>query len=736
MSNRDGNVEISGKIMAVIFVNDENAYTVLRLDLGGGEIATVTGTIPSAMAGETLHAKGQWKKHPSHGEQFQAEFCERSLPNTAEAIYSYLAGGAIKGVGAATASLIVTKFGSDSLDVIETEPHRLTEIKGINLAKAQKMSKDFKRQSGLRRLMEFMCRYELRPMLALRLHKNYGDDALGLIKENPYLIASPMIGGEFSEADCLALSLGIEADGPERISAAVCFELQYNLNNGHSFIPMDKLVPATAQFINVDEEQVMEALDALIDEETIVCEEILNRKACYLRELYEAERYCAEKLRLMLLCRNDTGVVIDKLIDKIETQNGISYAEKQRETIELAHRKSVLVITGGPGTGKTTTIKAILAMFDELGLETQLAAPTGRAAKRMTELTARPAATIHRLLEANFSEDGEGVIWGRDASEPLVCDALIVDECSMIDILLMRALLEALPNKCRLILVGDADQLPSVGAGNVFSDIIRSELIETVRLTEIFRQSESSAIIRNAHKIINGECPDFRANNSDFFFLRRLNEEKVRETIVELCSMRLPNKMGIPTDEIQVLSPTRKGGNGTVALNKALQAALNPPKDGKNEKIYGEIVFREGDRVMQIRNNYDIMWLSENVPEGIGVYNGDVGYILGINNIEEIMSIDFDGKVAAYSFEQLMELEHAWAVTVHKSQGSEYRAVVLAISNTAPALLTRSILYTAVTRAKNLMVAVGDDYVAAKMVENHKQSRRYSGLRLRLCSET
>jgi exodeoxyribonuclease V alpha subunit len=588
--------------------------------------------------------------------------------------------------------------------------------------------------------MEFLCAHELRPILAVKLYRYYGEAALELLCENPYILAQPHIGGSFSEADTLSLELGMEDDSAPRIGAAIAYELSHNAGNGHCFIPAEKLITATAQLISVPPESVEEGLSVLTDEGAVVRETVAGCDACYLASLHEAEAYTASRLR-ELACGKPSGRAdLGDLIGRIERAFGMTYAPQQRKTIELAAEHPVLVITGGPGPGKTTSIRAILALFDEMGIETLITAPTGRAAKRMTELTGREASTVHRLLEAAFAPDGEDVVWGRDESTPLTCGAVILDECSMVDITLIRALLAALPAGCRLIMVGDADQLPSVGPGNVFADIIRSGAVPAVRLTEIFRQSGDSRIVACAHAINRGEHPDFGDNGGDFFFLRRKSAERAAETVVELCSVRLPGNMGIAPEEIQVLSPTRRGETGTFALNRRLQAALDPPKEEKKEKFFGNVVFREGDRVMQIRNNYDILWKKVSAQgvtaeSGTGVYNGDIGYILGIDPAEETLVIDFDGRVAGYSFDQLTEIEHAWAMTVHKSQGSEYRAVVLTLGESAPMLLTRGVLYTAVTRAKELLIAVGDDETANRMIDNHRQARRYSGLRARLCNE-
>lgn len=730
-------IEISGRISSVIYTNEENGYTVLRLDTLDGGLVTVVGTLPAAYPGEDLRAFGEWASHPSHGRQFRAEYAERSLPRSAEAIYEYLAGHAVQGVGPATAALIVEKFGDRTLDVIEREPEKLTLIRGISARKAEQISASFRRQSGLRRLMEFLCSHELRPLLAVRLYKYYGENSMDVLGQNPYILAAPHIGGSFSEADTLALGMGCEGDDPNRVRAAAIFELRHNAANGHCFIPADKLVPATAQFISVPEDDVSRSLEALESDGLIRRRAIAGRDACYLSELCEAEEYVAGRLLALAAGPAPAPVDVEPLIAGLEAASGLTYAPTQRETIALAARSRVMALTGGPGTGKTTSVRAILSVFDSLGIKTLLTAPTGRAAKRMSELTLREASTIHRLLGAGFSPEGEQVVFAHDEDDPLDCGAVVLDECSMVDITLMRALLAALPEDCRLILVGDADQLPSVGPGNVFSDILRSGVVPAIRLRDIFRQAEGSHIVRNAHMIIAGEHPNFRENSSDFFFLRRAGDEAAAETITELCSERLPRRMGIPAEDIQVLTPTRKGALGSVELNRRLQAALNPPARGKNERAAGETVFREGDRVMQIRNNYDMIWHRERgdslpAESGTGIYNGDIGYILAVDAENETVKVDFDGRVAECGFDQLPELEHAWAMTVHKSQGSEYRAVVLALGRGAPQLMTRGVLYTAVTRARELLIAVGREDTAHQMIDNHRQSRRYSGLRVRL----
>ncbi len=722
-----------GRIDSVVFRSDDTGYAVLRVDIGEADTETVVGCIPYAAPGEMINANGFWSVHPSHGRQFKVEACSRKLPDTAESIYDFLCSGCIKGIGPALAALIVNRFSANSLNVIENYPERLAEIKGISKQKANEISAGFRKDHTVRRLSELMCENEISPIFALRLYKYYGTSAYEVLCDDPYILASESIGGNFFDADRLAVELGFDGDSVSRISAAITFELQHNSNNGHCFIPRNKLIAATAQLISVDEEDVAAALDDMLDCGEIICEAIGGVEACYLCSLYEAETYTAKTMLDFAGSDYADEVNIEQVISSIEESTGLEYAPAQRQAITYAAEHRVLAVTGGPGTGKTTCVKAILALYEKMGMKVFLTAPTGRAAKRLSELSGREAQTIHRLLGAAISEDGETVEFRKNAKNPLECDVVIVDECSMVDIVLMKSLLEAMRGGCRLILVGDADQLPSVGPGKVFEDIIASNIIPAVRLTEIFRQDENSRIIRYAHMINKGEHPRLRENAGDFFMMRRKDAASSADTIVDLFSRRLPEKMGYPMHEIQVLSPTRAGEMGTQALNKHLQAAANPPHPEKNEKQFGEIVFREGDKIMQIRNNYDILWHKAGSAElHAGIYNGDMGYIRRIDNQAGVMEIDFDGRYAVYTYDLLNELEHAWAITVHKSQGSEYPAVILALGGCSKKLLTRGVLYTAVSRAKRLLVGVGNEEAAHYMIDNYVRSRRYSGLRLRL----
>ena len=721
-----------GTVHSVIFQNAENGYTVLRLLTEEGEVITVVGCIPCAAPGEHLTVSGVWETHPQHGEQLRAVELERSLPEDEEEIFDYLSSGVCKGVGPATARRIVDRFGPETLDILEQDPGRLTSIRGITEKKAQEIAASFRQAMGLRRLMAFLAQYQLPPVLAMRLRQVYGDAALEKVRENPYLLSSDDCGVEFSATDEIAMSMGFSADCGERLRAAVTFELSHNENNGHVFLPRSKLVAATCQLLDCGEELVEGALDELIERRAVVQEPLANVEACYLRRLWEAEVSACVRLNGLLAVDADRSPQAGKTVSEIEAEQGITYAPQQRQAVELAARTGVVILTGGPGTGKTTTVRGIVALFEKMGLDIVLAAPTGRAAKRMSELTGREAQTVHRLLGMSWNEATQQVTFTKTEKEPLETDAVIVDEMSMVDLTLFSALLRALRPGTRLVLVGDADQLPSVGAGNVFSDLIRSGRVETVFLREVFRQAEKSAIIRNAHAVNLGQPPRLTNDQGDFFFMCRRDGERTVSTIVELCRTRLPEKMGIPADQIQVLTPTRKGASGTISLNRCLQEALNPAGPDKREIQWGDRLFREGDRIMQTRNDYNVVWGREDGTIGTGIFNGDVGKILQIDPSGEWLAVEFDGRAATYGVEMLNEIDLAYAMTVHKAQGSEYRCVVMAAMPAAQSLMVRGVLYTALTRARELLIVVGDDAAIRSMAANDKQQKRYSGLRWRL----
>ncbi|MBQ2061345.1 MAG: ATP-dependent RecD-like DNA helicase [Oscillospiraceae bacterium] len=723
---------VEGTVEHVVFHNEENGYTILNLVTDEGEAVTVVGCIPFAAAGEGMTVTGVWVDHPSYGRQMNAESVDRRMPETADEIIAYLGSGVIKGIGPATAQRLVERFGDDTLRVIEEEPERLKTIKGVTARRAVEISETFRSLTGLRRVTEFLARYELPVNLAMQLYRAYGPEALPRLKDDPYLLARSAYGVPFAAVDEIALAMGFEGDDPCRTAAALTYELEHNLGNGHVFLPRDKLLAATDALIGVEPEILEIELDKLISRGALVQERFAGVDACYLRRMHEAEVFVADKLRTLQKMPFSSRVNVDRVIDEIQVTRGITYAPAQRQAVELAAREGVVLLTGGPGTGKTTTVRAIVTMFGRMGLDVLLLAPTGRAAKRLGEVCGMDAQTIHRCLGMSFNELTGEVAFKKNEKEPLEADAVIVDEMSMVDLELMQALLSALRPGCRLVMVGDPDQLPSVGPGNVFGDLIRSETIPVAALHTVFRQAEQSAIIRNAHAVNEGRAPELSNSQSDFFFLCRRAPDRLVQTVVELCGERLPNNMGIPTADIQVISPTRRGPCGTVQLNRALQEALNPAAPGKRQKIWGDVVFREGDRVMQNRNNYDVIWEKDDGDVGAGIFNGDVGIIEEIDPSGELITVRFDDRTAGYTPDMLGQVDMAYAVTVHKSQGSEYRAVVLVSAPAAPGLMVRGVLYTAITRARELLVLVGDDTVPAAMAANDRRQRRYSGLRRRL----
>ena len=724
---------LQGAVSAVVYQNYENGYAVQRLNVGGGQTVTVVGTIPLPAVGERLMVTGKWSNHSNYGRQFEAEFLERLMPQTTMEILNYLSSRVIKGIGPRMAARIVDRFGDQTLAVMEREPERLAEVAGISREKARAIGEEFRLQVGMRQIMEFFALHHLPAELAVRTYKRYGDSTMELLYDDPYLLMDEELEADFSAVDRFAIELGVAGDDPRRVEAGVQFELSYNLTGGHSFLPEDKLVAATARLLTVEEDTVRQAVERLLEADRLNREQLAGITVIYLPQLYEAETEVSRRLLEFAKNTFPEPKNLDKLIHGVARDSGIDYSSQQLQAIREAATSGLLLITGGPGTGKTTILNGILELLGRMQLKTLLAAPTGRAAKRLSEVTGEDASTIHRLLEAGIDPATGKMFFARDEENPLKCDAVIVDEMSMVDIQLLHCLLRAIPAGKRLILVGDPDQLPPVGPGFPFGDMLRSGCLPSVRLTEIFRQAQQSLIVMNAHRVNQGEMPDLRCVTSDFFFMRRNNEDAVCSLIRDLCAVRLPQKMGIPADQIQVLSPTRKGAVGTVNLNRLLQAALNPPAPEKKERTFGDYLFREGDRVMQIRNNYDILWkTTDGSAVGAGIFNGDVGTIQSIDTGSETLTVLFDDRVAEYDFTQLNELEPAYAMTVHKSQGSEYRAVVLAAWNGSPYLLSRSILYTAITRARELLVIVGREETVGVMVENAKKNRRYSGLKLRL----
>ena len=655
------------------------------------------------------------------------------MPQTSMEILSYLSGRIIKGIGPRMAARIVQHFGDETLLVMEREPERLAEVSGISREKARAIGEEFRLRVGMRQLMEFFTIHHLPAELAVRTYKIYGDSTVDLLYDDPYLLMDDGLEAPFGAVDRFAIELGVAGDDPRRVEAGILFELHYNLSAGHSFLPEEKLITATAQLLNIDVESVFQGVGRLIEYERLVRDQLAGITVDYLPELYEAETYCTQRLLKFAKHEFPAPWGLERLLHEVEMESGVSYSDQQRDAIRQAATSSVLLITGGPGTGKTTILNGIMDLLGRMQLRCLPAAPTGRAAKRLTEVTGEDASTIHRLLEAGIDPETGKMVFCKDESNPLKADAIIIDEMSMVDVQLLHSLLRAVPENKRIILVGDPDQLPPVGPGYPFGDMLRSGALPTVRLTEIFRQAQESLIVMNAHRVNSGELPDLKKVDKDFFFMRRQSEDAVCQTIRDLCATRLPQKMGIPADQIQVLTPTRKGGIGTWNLNTVLQEALNPATPTKKERKSGEFTFREGDRVMQIRNNYDIIWKkNDGSAVGTGIFNGDVGTITCIDTQQETVTVVFDDRQADYDFTQLNELEPAYAMTVHKSQGSEYRAVILAAWSGSPYLLNRSVLYTAITRARELLIIVGREEIVATMTENAKKNRRYSGLKLRL----
>ena len=728
---------LQGTIGAVVYQNYDNGYSVLRLSVGGGQTVTVVGTIPLPVVGERLMVNGKWSTHSSYGRQFEAEFLERLMPQTAMEIQSYLSSRVIKGIGPKTAARIVSHFGEETLLVMERQPERLAEISGISPERARLIGEEFRMQVGLRQIMEFFAVHHLPADLAVRVYKQFGDSTIELLYDDPYLLMEDGLDAPFGAVDHFAIEMGIAGDDPRRVEAGILFELQYNLTAGHSFLPEEKLKMATAQLLSVEAATIEQGLARLLEVGRIVRDQLAGITISYLPELHEAETYSVMRLLEFAKKAFPEPDDLDELVEGIGRESGLQYSAEQKRAIRESATSGLLLITGGPGTGKTTILNGILQLLGQMQLACVLAAPTGRAAKRLSEVTGEDASTIHRLLEAGIDQNTGKMYFAKDEDNPLKADAVIVDEMSMVDIQLLHSLLRAIPKGKRLILVGDPDQLPPVGPGFPFSDMLRSERLPAVRLTEIFRQAQKSLIVMNAHRINRGEMPELKTVSSDFFFIRRNTEEDLAKLIRDLCATRLPKNMGISPEQIQVLSPTRKGGVGTVAFNKVLQSALNPAAPDKRGHQYGEYCYREGDRVMQIRNNYDIMWKkTDGTAVGTGIFNGDVGTIVALDPAAEMLRVVFDDRVADYDFTQLNELEPAFAMTVHKSQGSEYRAVILTAWNGSPYLLSRSVLYTAITRARELLIIVGREETVAAMTENAQKNRRYSGLKLRLQGKT
>ncbi len=721
---------LQGTVESIIFNNPDNGYTVCDLSSDDtDEIITACGILPGTVVGDKLKIVGEWTLHKVYGRQFSVAYYEKQLPATSNEILRYLSSRAVKGIGPKTAERLVEMYGEDTFDVIENHPDWLARIRGISATKAQEISEGFREQFGVRTLMMF-CREYLSMAMSVRIYKKWGGAALDIIKTNPYRLCDEFRGIGFERADELARSIGVDRESEYRITSGIRYVLgETSRTGGHSFLPYDRLIPLAAQRLQIDEGKIKAAVDGMIADNRLVRERVETLDAVYERNAYRCEREIAEKLTLLdRICPRIDGSDVERLIARIELEEDKHYAALQRKAIHDAVNNGVMILTGGPGTGKTTVIQAVIRIFQSMDMDIALAAPTGRAAKRMSEATHCDAKTIHRLLEMEYTDE-EDAKFGRDENNLLDEDVIIIDEASMIDMYLMNSLTRAVKPGARLMLIGDSDQLPSVGAGNVLCDIIASERFVTVKLTEIFRQAGESLIITNAHRINNGEPPLLNAKDNDFFFLGRDRDMNVAVTVMELWRTRLPRTYGEEAAEgIQVISPSRKGVAGTENLNRMLQEALNPPSPRKKEKKVRELIFREGDRVMQIKNDYDLTWEKDG-KEGVGVFNGDIGKIETVNILAEQITVSFDERVVTYDFTKLDELDHAWAITVHKSQGSEYPIVIMPVYGSCPPqLLSRNLLYTAVTRAKNMVILVGQAEIVGRMVENNRHIMRYTGL--------
>ncbi len=722
---------IEGIVKDIVFRNELNSYTVAKLDTEDGE-ATIVGKIPIINLGETLKVEGEWVYHPTYGEQLKVTNVSLVVPSTVNGIEKYLSSGLIPYIGPKTARKIVEKFGLDTLDIIQYNPEKLKEIEGIGDKKLEKIVTAYREQSEIRDIMMFLQQFGITPNYSMRIYKKYGKDTISILTENPYKLSEDIYGIGFKKADKIAENMGISKTSPYRIQGGIRYVLNTYAANGHSYVPLEELTEEVSKLLEIEGDLIADSLRDLAIKGIVHILTVGEELRIYYTPYHVAENNVARKIvELARAELKSLNIDVDEMIKSIEEEENIQFAKRQIEAIKESIENGMVVITGGPGTGKTTIINAIIRIFQEEGLKVSLAAPTGRAAKRMTEATGMEAKTIHRLLEYSYMD--EEMVFGRDEDSPLETDLLIVDEASMVDILLMNSLLKAIVPGTRLILVGDVDQLPSVGAGNVLRDIINSQAVKVVKLDEIFRQAKESHIVVNAHRINKGEYPILN-KGKDFFFIKEQDPNKIVNIILDLCKERLPSYYGVdPVKDIQVLTPMKKGEVGLNSLNRHLQEVLNPKGPYKKERQIGEEIFRVGDKVMQIKNNYSIEWeVIEDglvVERGEGVFNGDLGTIMDIDEESGTLKVLFDeGKEVEYTFDQLDELKLSYAITIHKSQGSEFPIVVMPIYSGPQMLLTRNLLYTAITRAKKLVVLVGEEKYLMMMIKNNRIDKRYSSL--------
>lgn len=723
----DISVELSGSVEDVIYKNADNGYTVINLGCDEGLIAVV-GNLGDVNEGERLSLRGGWITSPKYGRQFKAAMCERSMPETESEISAYLGSGVIKGLGPAIAKKIVKQFGTEALDIIDNDCMQLTVIKGITSDKALYISNEYHKITGVNEVIKFLGEYNFGPAHAISVWSAFEHDSIKQIKTNPYILCTSGIDIDFRSVDRMAADLGFDAENSDRVRAGIVYVLHENANAGHTCLPTEKLRESVCDNLGIERRQFESCLDDCEEKDWVVRITLGNREFVYLPEYYLAETYIAKKLAFMLRTSAQYEKDYSDEIRGVEFSENIQYEDLQRAAISACLTGSVFILTGGPGTGKTTTLNGVIKILKAQKKRILLCAPTGRAAKRMSDLTGEPARTIHRLLEVDFTAKGE-LKFKRNETNPLPADVVIADEMSMVDALLMCSLVRAIKPTSKFIMVGDSNQLPSVGAGNVLKDLIASHYIPSVELKEIFRQAAQSLIVTNAHRIVKGEFPVLDDRQNDFFFMNKSLESDIVGLVIQLAKQRLPDTYGFsPIDDIQVLCPTKMGMAGTKELNKQLQSALNPPSQNKAELKFFDVIFRTGDKVMQTKNDYDVLWTKNN-EKGSGIFNGDIGIIRTVDRFSQNVTIDFEGRVAIYTSEMLRRLEHAYAITIHKSQGSEYDAVIIPITAFTHNLLYRNLLYTGVTRAKKMIIVIGTKELVKTMVDNNRKMLRYSLLR-------
>ncbi|MBR7071127.1 MAG: ATP-dependent RecD-like DNA helicase [Clostridia bacterium] len=719
---------VKGTVDRITFQNHQNGYTVAVVR-NGKERVTVVGIMPFLSEGDLAQFVGHYMQHPTYGQQLSVTSFERCAPEGTAAILRYLSGGAIRGIGPGTAARIVEQFGADSLDILQNHPEQLATVRGISLSRAYEFSAEYAKQFGVREVMLLLNNYRVSPEMCVRIYRVLGEDSSVLIRENPYILCREEIGFSFDRVEQIAADFEIPADNEMRLCAGVEFILRQNLMNGHTCLPADKLTAVAIRLLESDALRIEQIIDMLIKQLRLQEYTVGDRRFLALPEYFVAEDHIAARLTTMVRRSHDFLPIDDLEIDYVENKLGIRFEALQRQAVRAAFENNILIVTGGPGTGKTTTLNAIIELLERRDAQIALAAPTGRAAKRMTELTGREAKTLHRLLEVNWTNEARPE-FSRNEKNPLTCDVIIVDEASMIDSLLFDSLLRALRLNCRLILVGDADQLPSVSAGNILADLLAENRFPSIALNKVFRQAKESLIVTNAHAIIENKPPVLTDRSHDFFFLHRDNMRDVCNTVLELCAERLPKAYGFdPLTDIQVLCPSRKTDAGTVQLNALLQSCLNPPKAGDQTISYKGFSYRVGDKVMQIKNNYEIIWRKADGEEGTGAFNGDVGFIISVDRRANTVTVQFEDRTVNYMGEEIGELEPAYAITVHKSQGSEFDCVIMPLFETPSRLRYRNLLYTGVTRAKKMLVLVGDTSVFYEMAENDRKTLRYTLLR-------